>query len=364
MMPQSSRLPRIFRHALVAVLTAVVVTSLGPRVAGARQARSAPAQEPINEQAAALADFQKRLQAYLDLREELSRKVKPLAQTADSAELTVRQEALAAAMKTERQHARPGDLIPPLVARQITEAVAADLRRRNVAAKKATLDEVPATTRPVINKTYPASAALPTVPPLLLANLPKLPDNLQYRFYGRHVVLLDGDLPGHERRYEVARPGVLPLRSHRCGERFLPHRQLRRIGGLRERLHPSRQLLPQIEIRLQPLLELGKCRGLFVDWLLRARSARLPGACHLRSQAGHDEDREHRDEPITEDPWEPQRLWHHAYFLELPRRPALCCKSPADNTSGFKRRARAAEPDLGGRLWSSSFNLPTARSRP
>ena len=31
------------------------------------------------------------------------------------------------------------------------------------------------------------------MPPLLLRELPRLPDNLQYRFFGRHVVLLDGD---------------------------------------------------------------------------------------------------------------------------------------------------------------------------
>jgi hypothetical protein len=31
------------------------------------------------------------------------------------------------------------------------------------------------------------------VPPLLLLSLPALPDNLQYRFYGRHLVVLDGD---------------------------------------------------------------------------------------------------------------------------------------------------------------------------
>ena len=46
---------------------------------------------------------------------------------------------------------------------------------------------------PVINQIYPAKAALPTVPPLLLAKLPMLPDNLQYRFIDRHMVILDGD---------------------------------------------------------------------------------------------------------------------------------------------------------------------------
>jgi hypothetical protein len=32
------------------------------------------------------------------------------------------------------------------------------------------------------------------MPPLLLGKLPKLPDNLQYRFVARDVVILDGDV--------------------------------------------------------------------------------------------------------------------------------------------------------------------------
>lgn len=142
----------------------------------------------------ALEDFQKRLQAYLDLREALSDKVKPLSPTPDSVELTARQEALAAAMKSARKSARQGDLVPAPIARRIAATVAEDRKRRAPAAKSATLEEVPALPRPAINRTYPPDVALPTVPPLLLAQLPKLPDNLQYRFYGRHVVLLDGDL--------------------------------------------------------------------------------------------------------------------------------------------------------------------------
>jgi hypothetical protein len=45
----------------------------------------------------------------------------------------------------------------------------------------------------VVNKSMPDTAALATVPPLLLTKLPVLPDNLQYRFIDRHVVLIDGD---------------------------------------------------------------------------------------------------------------------------------------------------------------------------
>jgi hypothetical protein len=146
-----------------------------------------------NAQAAAQADFQKRTQAYLELREALAKKLEPLSPTAIASDLQARQQALAAALRTARANARQGDLIPVPVQEQIRSVVMADLGRREPAAKRATLEEVPQGPLPGINKTYPEQAALPTVPPLLLANLPRLPDNLQYRFFGRHVVLLDGD---------------------------------------------------------------------------------------------------------------------------------------------------------------------------
>jgi hypothetical protein len=150
--------------------------------------------EKVNPQAAALADFQKRLDAYLQLRTELAKKLEPLSPTASAADLQARQQALAAALKTARAGARPGDLIPETVQEMIRKTVMADFLRRRPAEKRAAFQEVPEGPPPGINKTYPVEAALPTVPPLLLANLPQLPDNLQYRFFGRHIVILDGDV--------------------------------------------------------------------------------------------------------------------------------------------------------------------------
>jgi hypothetical protein len=148
----------------------------------------------VNTQAASLNEFSQRLQAYLQLREDLGRKLEPMAPTASAGELQARQHALAAALRNARTRAKPGDLIPPAVQAQIRETVQADFRRRTPATKKASLEEVPKGPVPGINKDYPEQAALPTVPPLLLASLPRLPDNLQYRFFGRHVVILDGDV--------------------------------------------------------------------------------------------------------------------------------------------------------------------------
>lgn len=150
--------------------------------------------QPVNAQAAALQAFQQRLNTYLELRMDLADRMEPLTPTANAAELARRQQALAQAIRAARKGAKQGDLVPELVASQITATILEDLKRRSAAAEKATFSEVPNAPRPVVNQTYPADAALPTVPPLLLKNLPPLPDNLQYRFYGRHLLLLDGDV--------------------------------------------------------------------------------------------------------------------------------------------------------------------------
>ena len=49
----------------------------------------------------------------------------------------------------------------------------------------------PDSSRIRINGTYPEDKPLSTVPPNILAVLPRLPDDIQYRFLGRHLILLD-----------------------------------------------------------------------------------------------------------------------------------------------------------------------------
>jgi hypothetical protein len=197
MMPPKSRgrtsTRRTWTALAAAALLAASVPALAQRSAQPSPRPAAPKPSPgVNSQAAAAADFQQRLQQYIKLRQDLGNKLRPLSSTANAAELAARQESLAAALRDVRKNARPGDLIPPLVAEQIRTTITDYFRQKDLSTKKAVLEEVPAV-RPAINKTMPDSAALATVPGILLNNLPRLPDNLQYRFIGRHVILLDGD---------------------------------------------------------------------------------------------------------------------------------------------------------------------------
>lgn len=146
-----------------------------------------------NPQAAALQDFQRRLMGYVELRTKLGHDLQPLKPTANAADLKARQESLAAAIRQTRKGARMGDLIPTPVAALLTRTVQDDFKMRPPAARRAARNEVTGGVAPVINRPFPANAALPTIPPLLLAQLPPLPDNLQYRFLDRDLVILDGD---------------------------------------------------------------------------------------------------------------------------------------------------------------------------
>ena len=201
-MRSRSRVGRAPRHLGAAVvllaltLAAVWITAQAGKPGTPAQKPAARAQNPTvqsDEQTAALKEFDKRLNAYVDVRADLAKKLKPLSPTPSAAELTSRQESLAAALRQARAMAKQGDLIPTPVAGQLRKVVQADFQQRKPDARNAAFSEIADAGTPVINRTYPAKAALPTVPPLLLAKLPVLPDNLQYRFIDRHLVILDGD---------------------------------------------------------------------------------------------------------------------------------------------------------------------------
>jgi hypothetical protein len=57
------------------------------------------------------------------------------------------------------------------------------------------MDENPGPIRLRVNGRYPDTVPLTTMPPKVLAALPKLPSSLEYRFIGERLILLD--VPAH-----------------------------------------------------------------------------------------------------------------------------------------------------------------------
>jgi len=184
--------------ALCALLAASIVS-----VSGCAQAAKAPdpvaVQPPVNTarpmsetDAQALADFNERVTAYTALHQKLEATLPPLPNETTPEVIYKHQNALAQLMVQARKDARQGDIITPatqLVFRQVLARIFKGQEGREL--KASILDENPGKVGLQVNRRYPDEVPLSTVPPQVLAALPKLPKDLEYRFVGDRLILLD-----------------------------------------------------------------------------------------------------------------------------------------------------------------------------
>jgi hypothetical protein len=134
------------------------------------------------------ADFSTRVWDYFELRSALEQGLPPLRVTDDPAEIRTAISALARRIRVARAEAKQGDIFTPAIAVEFRRALATEMNPNTWAA---IMDDNPGEFSSRINGTYPGHKPLSTVPPNILAVLPGLPDDIQYRFVGRHLILLD-----------------------------------------------------------------------------------------------------------------------------------------------------------------------------
>ena len=152
----------------------------------------AAVQQRVNPTAEAIAAFQKRVEAYLNLRKDIARKLPEVKETGDPAKISARERALGQAIATARQGTQPGDVFDDLSS-FLREIVAEEWQSRSPTDQKAALSELPKSLKLNINEPYPTTLPLATVPPKLLARLPTLPDDLEYRLVDKQLILRDRD---------------------------------------------------------------------------------------------------------------------------------------------------------------------------
>ena len=185
-MPRIISFPRTQRRYLT---VATVVVMIGaPGLAGSSPERATP--DTARQQ------FQRNVDGYLAVRREATRAIPPLKVSADSREILNTVHALAAAIRAARPNAKAGDLFTPQVAKLFRDLIADDLRKNEIKVADLMADlneEVPrGTPRPAVNQPFPWGRGAAMLP-CLLATLPSLPQELQYRLVERDLVLLDVD---------------------------------------------------------------------------------------------------------------------------------------------------------------------------
>lgn len=141
---------------------------------------------------APVAAFEARLKDYLALRDKAGSGLPRALKEATPEEVVRRQRALAARIRTARAGARPGDLFTPDFQALLKWSIDVVLSGPDGKTVKASiLDENPGGKAPAINEPYPTSIPLSTMPPPILAALPRLPKGLEFRFLGPRLILLD-----------------------------------------------------------------------------------------------------------------------------------------------------------------------------
>jgi hypothetical protein len=183
--------------AIVGVCT-VIATSLADVAAEASQQKPV-IQQPQNQaqpqsaaDAQAITEFNTRIKEYVAMHQRLEATLPPLPKETNPKVIDTHERALEKLIRTERKNARPGDIITPAARRALRQRFARVFSGTSGQQFKATiLDENPGRIALTVNSRYPDEVPVSTVPPQVLSALPPLPDELEYRFIGERLILLD-----------------------------------------------------------------------------------------------------------------------------------------------------------------------------
>jgi hypothetical protein len=168
------------KHPTLALLTVALATSVV----------ALTAQKPAaNVDAQAMADFKARLDRYVALRNKADDSAPPLKQSNDAAKIKDAQHGLAERIGAARAGVKPGEIFTPEIAAQFKRLLRPEAKETGV--KDVLKEDKPVVVSFKVNGPYPDKQPVVTVPPNMLAALPPLPKDIEYRFIEKHLILRD-----------------------------------------------------------------------------------------------------------------------------------------------------------------------------
>src|SRR5439155_515157 len=132
-----------------------------------------------------------RVDAYVALRKKADDSAPPLKKTDDPREIREAQQALVERIGAARTGAKQGDVFTPEIAAVFKRLLRPVAKDKTTKALMKEDKPNPAAVTFKINGPYPDKQPLTTSPPALLASLPRLPKDIDYRFVDKHLILRD-----------------------------------------------------------------------------------------------------------------------------------------------------------------------------
>jgi len=157
---------------------------------------SAPAPQKhtrVNPDAVTIEQFKQRVGEYVALHRKLESTLPALPKQTTPQEVDAHERALAKLIQQARASAKPGDIFLPkmqLLVRRLLAPVFTGKAGEQIKAE-ITDKEYKGDVKLVVNGRYPDEVPVSTMPPQVLAALPKLPEELEYRFVLHSLILFD-----------------------------------------------------------------------------------------------------------------------------------------------------------------------------
>jgi hypothetical protein len=142
----------------------------------------------------AVEGFKARLKEYMKVHRKLEATLPKHWKHPTPGQIDENQRALGALIKAARAGAKQGDFLTPDIEALVRRTLKAVLSGPDGKSIKALImDENPGVPNLAVNDRYPDAIPLSTMPPGVLKPLPKLEEDLEYRFVGKRLVLMDAE---------------------------------------------------------------------------------------------------------------------------------------------------------------------------
>jgi len=153
---------------------------------------SAPPTQPVNDDAKALAAFLDRVNQYVAVHQKLENTLPKLSKDSTPQQVDGHQRALSKLIQDARKDSKQGEIFTPESQMVIKKLIAKVFSGPDGPGLKASvMDENPGVPNLKVNARYPDEIPVSTIPPQLLEGLPKLPEEIEYRFVGNDLILMD-----------------------------------------------------------------------------------------------------------------------------------------------------------------------------
>jgi len=179
----------VFFASTVALSTSAQERKVVKQIAAAEEPVISPADKETIKR------FDERVKQYVSLRSSLKAKAPKLSKDSTPEQIQAAETSLAAALRTSRAGAKPGDIFTPDIAQYIRATLKREFKpdeKKQI--RKVVLDketDIPVTLR--VNYPYPDPKEFVEMPATLLLKLPQLPKEVKYRYVNRNLILIDTD---------------------------------------------------------------------------------------------------------------------------------------------------------------------------